>query len=68
MKLLEPLPTLGNRATAKHSYDVQVWWVNPETNKGGWRIVEVHATNRDQAARIAENAGYADISSVNMTG
>ena len=65
---LEPLPALGNRTTAKHSYDVQVWWVNPVDNVGRWRVVDVHATNRDHAARIANRAGYDNVGSVNMTG
>ena len=47
---------------AKHSYDVEVI-----TLDGARRTFDIHASNRDQAARIAERAGY-EVASVNMTG
>lgn len=51
-----PLPILSSLNPA-HSYDIQ-------TDRG---TIEVHANNRDQAARLAEKAGY-KVYSVNMTG
>jgi len=53
---------LGNRETAKHSYEIET------TNEHGKTMyITVDANNRDQAARIAERNGF-DVWSVNMVG
>ena len=47
---------------AKHCYDVET-----VDRDGARRTFDIHASNRDQAARIAERAGLV-VMSVNMTG
>ena len=64
-------------ANAKHRYDVEVTQLAPgltyDTNTGEEKVayffntISVDANDRNQAARIAEKAGYT-VRSVNMVG
>jgi hypothetical protein len=61
---MKPIAVLGDHKAA-HGYDVEV--TVPGDTSGTFQYVYVHATNRNQAARIAEKAGY-EVRSVNMIG